>query len=47
MGTYGKVISVDSQVVVLSIGEKGQAIVCRYGNYMDWVSCPISMLQPI
>ena len=46
MSVFGNVISKDSEVVVLSI-DGCDAIVCRFGNYKDWVKCPVSFLNPI
>lgn len=34
-GQKGRIISPDSQVVVLSLESDGTAVVCRFGDYRD------------
>ena len=34
-GDKGRIISPDSQVVVLSLESDGTAVVCRFGDYRD------------
>ncbi len=43
----GNMISTDSQVVVLSIDQKGNCLVCRYGNYKDSVRTNVQYLSKI
>ena len=44
-GDKGRVISQDSQVVVLSIDPDGTAVVCRFGDYRDSIITHISNLS--
>ena len=44
-GEKGRIISPDSQVVVLSIDKEGTANVCRFGDYKDSIYTHVSNLS--
>jgi hypothetical protein len=44
-GDKGRIISPDSQVVVLSIDKEGTANVCRFGDYKDSIITHVSNLS--
>jgi hypothetical protein len=44
-GDKGRIISPDSQVVVLSIEPDGTANVCRFGDYKDSIITHVSNLS--
>lgn len=44
-GEKGRIISQDSQVVVLSIDKEGTANVCRFGDYRDSIFTHVSNLS--
>jgi hypothetical protein len=40
----GRLITPDSQIIILSLNDSGDCIVCRFGNYRDSVNTHISNL---
>ena len=41
----GRMISVDSKVVILDMLPDNKALVCRYGNYQDSVVTDLNLLS--
>jgi hypothetical protein len=41
----GKIIAVNSQVVILDLLPDGKAVVCRYGYYLDSLTTDLNLLE--